>query len=117
MANGHAVLASEAGRMGGLSRARRISAERRSAIARQARKGRTAKKRYGVSEREFARRYVGRIREQDPDLAWFVEVSLNAPRRDLGLGLIDLLSHDALGLMSSALDDVLLEVVMKRARS
>lgn len=101
--------------MGGLSRARRISADRRSAIARQARKGRTAKKLYGISDREFARRYVDRIREQDPDLAWFVEVSLNAPRRDLGLGLIDLLNHEALVVAESALDDVLVDIFRKRA--
>lgn len=112
MADGQVSVA-EAGRMGGLSRARRLSPEQKIAIARESGKARATKKLYGVSDGEVRRRIVDRIRQEDPDLAWWVATALKAPRH-IAPTLINLLSDHAFVTAETAVEEVLGEVLKGR---
>lgn len=99
------ITVAEAGRLGGQARARRISPERKRAIAQASRKGRIARERYGLSTRELRRQVLERIRERDPDLCWLMGIVLTAPPKFLQ-GLLNLLSNEAFLIVEAAAEQV-----------
>src|ERR1700730_10530099 len=103
---------SEAGRQGGLSRARQISPERRRAIARDSHRGRWAKRFLGISKKEFIKRYSARLRESDPNLAYWMTAALKARSVDVCKALIDFLSDETLVVVERAAFEVLAEVAL-----
>jgi Flavinator of succinate dehydrogenase len=102
----------EAGRKGGLSRARQISPERRRAIGRKSAGGRWAKKYLGISKAEFIKRYSARLRENDPNLAYWMTAALKAPSEDVCKALIDYLSDETFEVIERAAYEVLAEVAL-----
>ena len=104
-----AATVNEAGRRGGLSRARALSPERRREIARQSRVGRAAKQLSGLSRRELAHRFAERIKQRDPDLACWIDTALRAPRR-IGLALLEQLNDQALVVAATVGDELMAEL-------
>jgi hypothetical protein len=103
---------SEAGRKGGLSRARRLSPERLRAIGRNSHSGRWAKRFLGISKKEFIKRYSARLRESDPNLAYWMTAALKAPSVDVCKALIDFLSDETFVVVERAAFEVLAEVAL-----
>jgi hypothetical protein len=103
---------SEAGRKGGLSRARRLSPEQRRAIGRNSHSGRWAKRYLGISKKEFIKRYSARLRQSDPNLAYWMAAALKAPSVDVSQALIDFLSDETFEVIERAAFEVLAEVAL-----
>jgi hypothetical protein len=71
----------EAGQRGGRERARRLSPERLREIAAEAGRSAAAKRRGGLSRREYVSRYLELLRERDAELAEFMYLSMQVPAR------------------------------------
>ena len=93
------------GRDGGLTRANRLTSERRSEIASLGGQCRCIKQRYGITRRELAKRFEDRLRQLDPDLSWWTGTALRAPSH-IGVVLIDLLSEQSQTLLAIVADEI-----------
>src|SRR5712692_4130990 len=106
--------AQETGRRGGLERARRLTPERLSAIAREAA---MVRHHGGVSTRQLFRRFIARIGEEDEKLALWIQSALFAPGQIAPAVLETLgreLTEESSELALRALDEVLAELPQNR---
>jgi len=78
---------------GGHARAARLPAERRREIAIAASRSALLKRRGMFTTRELTRAYIARLRAEDPELARFVALALQAPAKYAD-GLVAILPPD-----------------------
>jgi Asp-tRNA(Asn)/Glu-tRNA(Gln) amidotransferase A subunit family amidase len=89
----NAPTTAEAGRKGALSLHRAMSPERRREIAIAASRSALLKRRGMFTTRELTRAYIARLRAEDPELARFVALALQAPAKYAD-GLVAILPPD-----------------------
>ncbi len=84
----------EAGKRGGVSRSHSLTPERKREIALAASRGAVLKRRGLPAQSDLIKAYVRQLREEDPELARFVELIAKLPEKYSGVAFVACLSDE-----------------------